>query len=882
MTKEEYQAKYGIAPTLSPAPVKMTRAEYEKNYNQKPSFLETVSKGEVSFPADIEATNPTGNILRTAGNIPSSAVKLANPVNPFNLDSGVNIGANISRIVSTGYDVYRNQGPIEGTKNILKGFADTYLKIGEKIYGGLDKAYNALLDNPTQALKDASTHIAKIGIEDPLFIPSLLYGGGKVSPGELDVISTISKPITTEAKLLGQDIKTLSNIALTPSEDAVNSNIQNLFQKSIKPTAKKTATQGERYQNQTIEALQTIKKNAESLNIEDASGELVSGRTPETISELSQALDQTKKTVFSQYDALAKEAGRGGAVIDTGPIANEVFKVSQNKALQITNPEVVKYAEKWSERLQTLGSLDTETTQAVIKNLNDNLSAFYKNPTYESASKVAIDAGIANNFRKALDTAIEGATGKEYQALKNQYSALKAIENDVTRAAMRVGRRNVKGLLDYTDVFTSGQMLSGILSLNPAMFTKGAIERGIKEYIKFLNDPNRAIKNIFDQLDIPPVSEFVPKSQTAKFLANPKAGLSVESVSNFPEQFNFQATQLAREMAKRNIGSASVNLENTVNKIKSEAVAAQGRTNTNKFDFQRYFDQKFKEIREGKPAKNPNPSQTIPFPKGHESEIKAILDEMEKAKPNSVLANPKIAETNLKNEALDYQRRISSSEDIPVSGVDLKPFFQQKLKEIKTETTTKLNSAIQNKIGKAKEVKTRIDTLASEISAKTGNTFVPADIKTIESISRKLKEPDVLGNIDNIRDIARNTIMLDNPKSYNEIISSIRSKYPDAQIQKLDTKMGYQGTKINLFVNGLGSEIQIASPGMIYGKLLKENSLKFLGQKRFSEIAKKSGVEAGLGHKYYEEYRVLSQDEQISQKGKALVDKSLDYYGRLR
>jgi hypothetical protein len=163
--------------------------------------------------------------------------------------------------------------------------------------------------------------------------------------------------------------------------------------------------------------------------------------------------------------------------------------------------------------------------------MNNNLEAFYRNPTYDTASRVAIDAGIANNFRSALDKAIEGATGKEYQALKNKYGALKAIENDVTKAAMRDARKNVKGLLDYTDIFTSGQMLSGILSLNPAMFTKGAVERGFKEYIKMLNDPNRAVKNIFDHLEKTPKQSFTPKSATGKFLQNPKMGLSVEDTS---------------------------------------------------------------------------------------------------------------------------------------------------------------------------------------------------------------------------------------------------------------------------------------------------------------------------------------------------------------
>jgi len=341
------------------------------------------------------------------------------------------------------------------------------------------------------------------------------------------VVGVLSK----ESKAIGTDITQGTRVLLSPSEEVVQQGVIELFQKSIKPTAKKTLAQGQKYENDVVNALKTIKANVDNLNIEDDLGELIA-RTPQTINELSQALDQTKRLVFNQYDNLARRAGIGGATIDAKPIAEEVLKVAQNKALQITNPELIKYAEGWAERLTALGTVDTQTTQEIIKNLNNSLSAFYKNPTFEAATRVSIDSGIANNFRKALDDAIEGATGQQYQALKTQYGSLKAIENDVVRAAMRDARKNAKGLLDYTDIFTSGQMVGGILSLNPAMFTKGAVERGFKEYFKFLNDPNRAVGNMFDLLETSTVQPFVPTSATFNYLQNPKVGLSIEDVSN--------------------------------------------------------------------------------------------------------------------------------------------------------------------------------------------------------------------------------------------------------------------------------------------------------------------------------------------------------------
>lgn len=346
-------------------------------------------------------------------------------------------------------------------------------------------------------------------------------GGGKV----------VEAPLKAEGSAIAKDIAAGTKAVLKPSEEAVQSKVLSLFQKSVKPTAKKTIGNAEKFQNDTLEALKRISKETPNLNIEDSAGEIITGRAPQSLNELGQALDQTKKKVFEEYDSLAKQAGQSGAQIDAKPIADEVLKVAQNRALQITNPEVIKYAEEWANRLKGLDVLDTETTQAIIQNLNNSLKSFYNNPTYESASRVAIDAGVANNFRQALDKAIEGATGKEYQVLKNQYGSLKAIENDVTRAILRDARKNTKGLLDYTDIFTGGQMVGGLLSLNPAMFTKGAIERGFKEYLKLLNDPNRAIKNIFEQIQKTTRKEFVPESKTFKYIKNPKIGLSVEKIN---------------------------------------------------------------------------------------------------------------------------------------------------------------------------------------------------------------------------------------------------------------------------------------------------------------------------------------------------------------
>ena len=205
MTRAEYEKKYGIAPVAppvsnidtTPSPIRMSREEYTKTYGVTPEGkkpennpVQNVLDRKPSFPANEDTSNPLGNIARTFGNIPSSAINLArtmiaDPVQNF-------VEADKALL-----DIYKQRGPLEGTKDILGGFADTYLKAGEAIYGGIEEAYNALLDNPKDAVEKTSNSLAKIGIEDPLFIPSLLYGGEAV--GSKDLISKIASPITRGA-----------------------------------------------------------------------------------------------------------------------------------------------------------------------------------------------------------------------------------------------------------------------------------------------------------------------------------------------------------------------------------------------------------------------------------------------------------------------------------------------------------------------------------------------------------------------------------------------------------------------------------------------------------------------------------------------------------
>lgn len=385
----------------------------------------------------------------------------------------------------------------------------------DSVSGGLD-AVNSTIQKGVEGydkFAEANPEVAK-DISDIEGISNLFLAGQAKKPAITAVKSTIPKA----------------------SEATISSRIASDFNKSVKPSIPAT-TKGamEKQGEKVVEAVRLINENKPNLTFVDEAGEVVTGQAPRTRLELADAVDQTKKNIFTQYNSLAEKAGDIGLKIQTNPIVKELKTVIENPSMQLTNPEAVKYAQTLLDRYSQIGDLTPDVAQDVIKNLNESLKAFYRNPTYPDASKAAIDALVANNLRKLLDEGIEGLTGANYASLKQQYGALKSVEKDVLRAAAKQMKQGSKGLIDYTDIFTGGDILHGVLTLNPATVARGTFSRGIKEFYKYLNDPDRAIENMFKN-----AGKFSPRifkgAERPTPLALPAAGETANSTPMYATQ----------------------------------------------------------------------------------------------------------------------------------------------------------------------------------------------------------------------------------------------------------------------------------------------------------------------------------------------------------
>ncbi len=322
---------------------------------------------------------------------------------------------------------------------------------------------------------------------------------GALNMWALSGVGSVKKSVSKETGAMTTDILALRN-ALNPKrlDIKLSKTVRHGINKSIRPTVvgKRTYRQAEKYYSNATRAVEEIINQKDKIKLFDESGSVVTGKLPKSLDDFSRAIDETKRIVFSEYDDLAKLTG-SDSTVDLIPIAKELKKVAKSKTLNDLSPEISSYASSLADSLLKRGKYTAGEAQDAIAALNGKLESFYKNPNYSAAAKANVDAVVINNLRKQLNHTITKATGKEYSALKKKYGALKSIERDVNRRAIVEGRKDLKGLVDFSDIFTGGQAIRGIISHEPAVFSAAATSAGIAKYYKMLKDPNRAVEKMF-------------------------------------------------------------------------------------------------------------------------------------------------------------------------------------------------------------------------------------------------------------------------------------------------------------------------------------------------------------------------------------------------
>jgi hypothetical protein len=323
----------------------------------------------------------------------------------------------------------------------------------------------------------------------------LLYGDTpKVTDVGGDFLGGMAIPYAGKA-LLGAAKKLIP----APLENKIANTIREGFEKGVRPSVvgKGNARQVEDYYGKAKTAVESIIGNKPSLQFTDEMGNLSRGRLPETLQEFSSSVDQTKRNLFSKYNDMLLGSNLRGRTVDLSNISKELSSFSSDPVVRMTGGGGINRANELSSEMRGK-QLTLVQAQDLLANLNNRTSAYLKNPSPDHVSTFAADLLAANNLRRALDTAVESSG---YMGLRTQYGSLREVEKEVTNRALVDARKNVKGLIDFTDIFTAAEVAKSLASMNPVSATGAGAMAGMKALYKYLNNPNRIIKSMFSDVE---------------------------------------------------------------------------------------------------------------------------------------------------------------------------------------------------------------------------------------------------------------------------------------------------------------------------------------------------------------------------------------------
>lgn len=312
-------------------------------------------------------------------------------------------------------------------------------------------------------------------------------------------------------------------------EFKVDAAIDKGISKGIRPTVvgKRTFSQVKRAQEQGRVAVKSIVENKNNLRLESGK------QLPESLVDFSQAVEQTKSTLYKNYIQLAEQAGQNKAVVTLNPVINVLNKTINSKTAQLKDPQIISYAQGLKNRFQKSGSLTPIEADELIKSYNQSLKGFFKNPSLTESSRASVDAQVAEQLRRSLDSSVQAATGKQFQIFKNRYGSLLSIEKDLNSRLIVDGRKNIKGLTEqFSDVFSTGQIAKGLLTLRPGDIIQGIAQKGVVNFVKSVNSADNITKKMFQQVNkshvpfidkvTPEILRNIPVSQQTKLGLQPR------------------------------------------------------------------------------------------------------------------------------------------------------------------------------------------------------------------------------------------------------------------------------------------------------------------------------------------------------------------------
>jgi hypothetical protein len=238
--------------------------------------------------------------------------------------------------------------------------------------------------------------------------------------------------------------------------------------------------------------------------------EFPAGRLPRTLGEFSQGIDHLETQIFHQYNNQAKEAS---VRVPMQPAAQHLRQLAEQIPMKILGTNDPEQASTVSQsllnqaaRLEKYGALKPLEAQSLMKTLNKEYGGEKSegSATFKDAMIQASDI-IRGTLNQTMDQGLAGQP--QYSALRNKYSALASIKEDVAKAVVK----QMKEKPTYFD--KSVHLASAVGALQSAIFhswkgaAAGLTAEGVRALQRYLNSPNRAVSKMFSARSASPAGQ---------------------------------------------------------------------------------------------------------------------------------------------------------------------------------------------------------------------------------------------------------------------------------------------------------------------------------------------------------------------------------------
>lgn len=284
----------------------------------------------------------------------------------------------------------------------------------------------------------------------------------------------------------------------------INPDVDTLISKAIRPSVsnKSRIWDVAKYNSDVLEWVKSIVSNKNNIKLTDDLWDEVIGKLPESLNDWAVSIKQQKDQLWQSYMSKVNSVGSQWAKVNTMNIISELKKLTKDRTIDLKAPWLKTYIIKRITELSKLKSLSAEDAQEVMKTLNNQLEVFYKNPNSNDLGKTTVDALINNVLKKDFDDTISWFLWSMWAKTERQlYGKLTNIEKDVVKRAIVDARKNNKWLLDFTDIFSAWDIVASIATWTPALAAKWLVQMWIKNWFKYLNDPNTSVKKLFQLID---------------------------------------------------------------------------------------------------------------------------------------------------------------------------------------------------------------------------------------------------------------------------------------------------------------------------------------------------------------------------------------------